>query len=1230
MRKLITINSIVSLILFTFFLQIKLANAQCANVSASDVTIAGATCQGNGSATLPNLPAGTVYKLSGGGLNGDLVQSSPVFESLSAGTYTVTLLCSGEPTNSFDITIPDKHSALGMTLTSNIVCEGQGTVSATATGGFDQGNSGTYNYALWHESLGGANRPDAGVSYATGNSWSNLSTGNYFVRVKDQCGNIFTQFIWVQASRPTASINLGNPSISCTGGALKYSFPRAILQSEPNKFTVFNLGTDPKYKYRIEKISPSGDCNTASVLSTIVNDTEITDPSTLSLSNVVPGERYRFVITSPCDGTQTSTCLNIEDAIGFEAKPSRVCQPVNGANTYLTINVYERNGYVVNFPGTIKIVGTDYDETVSFSNWADLAAIQKYVPAGAYPVTVTFNDNCVTQSIQRNAPPSGTSPSDLFYIGYYNCVDQNGNINFSTWPEGNWYGLEYNSGTDAEKTKYELIDNSTGLVVSSRYGLEYAANNQLTFPNVPAGKSYYVRVTPPASSNCAVQNSNVMNVPASEGLNFTVTPTVSKICNNGLNAIKYNIVDNTNYSITARLYSGTSATGTPVSTIVDPIDLNPGTYYYVITRIDLNFGCAPVTREGVITIDNWEVNPKISRSLSVNCQQLGSGPQNTGSTFLQFTGYGPFVVERSINGGSYSVVDPSAASSYTEASLVTGSVYNFRVTDQCGKSVSQQVMIKPLSPRITNNTIEPCVNQPYTLSGIDFGDPLTTYKWEKVGTSGTLATTREYTIPNFTAADNGSYKLTISLLNGCVVRESIITLNSSNCGQPFATGSIGDKVWFDTNSDGIQAASEAGVPGASVKLEAYVGPPSPTAADLELSTNWAVLDETITDASGNYKFEGLSTGYYRVHFDPVTNYGFTSYTQGSDTSLDSDAGVGGYSSAVFINAEGTGIDKDNMTIDAGLVPAGSIGDYVWKDDNQNGRQDSGESAISGLTVNLYVKDTSTGNWVLHESTTTDVNGKYLFDGLPTGTYEVEFTLPSGFVFTHANVPSVPDTEDSDANMSTGKSGEISINTALAETDNGRNNLTIDAGLVEGQLPVTLTSFTVKKGEGISAVLSWTTTEEINSDRFEVQRSIDANTWLTIGDVKAKVNSNALTNYRYDDMAVPVGNNYYRLKMIDTDGSFAYSSIKKLTSESGATLLNLFPNPVNNELSVVSNSGLGIVKVNIINTTGKVVLSKDEISNTSRISVKGLPSGMYVVKIVLKDGLVEYHKVVISH
>lgn len=93
---------------------------------------------------------------------------------------------------------------------------------------------------------------------------------------------------------------------------------------------------------------------------------------------------------------------------------------------------------------------------------------------------------------------------------------------------------------------------------------------------------------------------------------------------------------------------------------------------------------------------------------------------------------------------------------------------------------------------------------------------------------------------------------------------------------------------------------------------------------------------------------------------------------------------------------------------------------------------------------------------------------------------------------------------------------------------------------EGALPVKLTSFKAAK-EGKVVSLNWSTTEEIGSDRFEVERSMDGKVWSFIGEVKANGTTRNLNLYHFTDVQPAQGQNLYRLKMIDQDNTFAFST-----------------------------------------------------------------------------------------
>ncbi|WP_332855801.1 SdrD B-like domain-containing protein [Duganella sp. S19_KUP01_CR8] len=231
----------------------------------------------------------------------------------------------------------------------------------------------------------------------------------------------------------------------------------------------------------------------------------------------------------------------------------------------------------------------------------------------------------------------------------------------------------------------------------------------------------------------------------------------------------------------------------------------------------------------------------------------------------------------------------------------------------------------------------------------------------------------------------------------------------------YQKGSIGDKVWYDTNGDGIQQSGEAVAKNVVVTL---------------LNEKGVAIATDTTDASGLYSFTDVGPGKYSVKFSAPEGYIFTKANQGSNTGADSDADSSGLT-AQFSLASGV---KDT-TRDAGLVKAASIGDTVWEDVNYNGVKDSGEKGVDGVTVKLY--DTA---GVLKGTTVTHDGGQYLFNGLAAGSYKVEVTNSSGWYFTKSGMGT--DVNDSDITSVNGNTGSTGAITVAA----GQNITTEDAGI----------------------------------------------------------------------------------------------------------------------------------------------------------------------------------------
>lgn len=192
------------------------------------------------------------------------------------------------------------------------------------------------------------------------------------------------------------------------------------------------------------------------------------------------------------------------------------------------------------------------------------------------------------------------------------------------------------------------------------------------------------------------------------------------------------------------------------------------------------------------------------------------------------------------------------------------------------------------------------------------------------------------------------------------------------------------------------------------------------------------------------------------------------------------------------------------------------------------------------------------------------------------------------------------------------------------TDDPNNNTRTASLDIDAPLPVTLTSFTATK-EGSTAQLSWSTTSETNSDRFEIERSQNGKVWNQIGIRQSNGESSSLKNYSFPDADPLPGENLYRLKMIDKDNTFAYSRIESLTfSSEGVT--SFYPNPVAEKLIIKSNDFSTVKNVKIYDASGRTVYQSSA-TPTNEIDVQNFSSGLYVVQLVSKTGVVITHKII---
>ncbi|SDG29102.1 Por secretion system C-terminal sorting domain-containing protein [Dyadobacter soli] len=185
------------------------------------------------------------------------------------------------------------------------------------------------------------------------------------------------------------------------------------------------------------------------------------------------------------------------------------------------------------------------------------------------------------------------------------------------------------------------------------------------------------------------------------------------------------------------------------------------------------------------------------------------------------------------------------------------------------------------------------------------------------------------------------------------------------------------------------------------------------------------------------------------------------------------------------------------------------------------------------------------------------------------------------------------------------------------------NFTSLTAAQDNALPVTLIGFEVKKVENM-ALLSWQTSGEQNSDYFEVQQSPNLKQWAALGKVSAAGESAERRDYSFRDPIRRSGMQYYRLKMVDSDGTYAYSMIRNIEMETGGTI-SAFPNPVVDKLVIGSQEALTSVKVTSL--SGQVMLEVSKPQPGREFSMKQYPAGTYLVQVQTAAGKTQAIKIV---
>lgn len=172
----------------------------------------------------------------------------------------------------------------------------------------------------------------------------------------------------------------------------------------------------------------------------------------------------------------------------------------------------------------------------------------------------------------------------------------------------------------------------------------------------------------------------------------------------------------------------------------------------------------------------------------------------------------------------------------------------------------------------------------------------------------------------------------------------------------------------------------------------------------------------------------------------------------------------------------------------------------------------------------------------------------------------------------------------------------------------------------GVLPLNLLRFTGRR-QGGDIALNWRTTNEVNTSRFEIQRSDDGISYSVIGTV-ASFNRPGDHDYALIDPRVAPGVHFYRLRMIDADGRFTYSAIVRIVIDDDKAF-RIYPNPAKDLVQVETTIPYHSIRVTDMMGRTSVVWRK---TANGQYDISKLPPGVYVLKI-LGDDLIKTYKLV---
>jgi uncharacterized repeat protein (TIGR01451 family) len=486
---------------------------------------------------------------------------------------------------------------------------------------------------------------------------------------------------------------------------------------------------------------------------------------------------------------------------------------------------------------------------------------------------------------------------------------------------------------------------------------------------------------------------------------------------------------------------------------------------------------------------------------------------------------------------------------------------------------------------------------------------------------------------SFDGLASGCYRLSFDIPNGYSVINNP-NINSNGLSNSFtvdygdcytdgelcltmATSGLGNLVWHDLNGNGVQDFGEPGLP--DVRVELY-------------NDNGVLIGIQRTDFMGQYLFADLLPGHYYVRFETPQGFTLTDANAGNNDNADSDvdnSNGSGTTASVWLDA-----GELDLSWDAGYYQCVPIGDFLWNDDNGNGRQDFVENGINGVKVNLWrfvngSRILADYQYTRHKPGTPSDDGFFCFCA-PPGTYFLEYEISTSF-FSATSPNQGSSAIDSDITGANGPNTTSNFTVLSGEDHKDKDAgyryigpLNLDPN-VETAVDIDYSDIgyladVVGQSDDTQNVISWTVDNEPVQGYYKVERKTNDGQFETVARLLTSDGSDM--SYEFTDYDVNEGDYVYKVSLVSEDVTLSVGDVS-LERVGSIAEVNLYPTVTTNYATLrISVDAATEIQVALISVAGEIV-DNDLISEALdagiteyRIDASRLIPGIYTLRIVI--------------